>query len=240
MSGLASGARPAAPHALHLPRLRRSAPPAGARGPQRILRSRIPFTCQPGMRCGVCELKRLAIQRAWHVDDKVHEHSMHTARTRKRAQRGHAERRPEPHTQRGRARGAQGPGRGHAPGARPSRVSAAHTPEGRGDAAAHRCAGERAGPTGTPPPPARRKRRSWPRRRPARRPRPHRLASASSNAGTRSQRRGGRTRATAAGMSHPPALPSGPTAAGRRRAAHPSPTSRNRTPPQPGRGTAGP
>ena len=43
-----------------------------------------------------------------HVDDKLHEHTVHTVRARKRAQRGHTERRPEVRAQRGHARGAQG------------------------------------------------------------------------------------------------------------------------------------
>ena len=33
-----------------------------------------------------------AARSAWQVDDKVHEHSVHTARARRRAQRGYAER----------------------------------------------------------------------------------------------------------------------------------------------------
>jgi hypothetical protein len=44
----------------------------------------------------------------WHVDDKLHEHTVHTARAHRRAQRGHPERWPELRAQRGHARGTQG------------------------------------------------------------------------------------------------------------------------------------
>jgi len=43
-----------------------------------------------------------------HVDDKLHKHTVQTVRARRRAQRGHTERRPEVRAQRGYTRGAQG------------------------------------------------------------------------------------------------------------------------------------
>ena len=72
-----------------------------------------------------------------HVNDKLHECTVYTIRTRRHAQRGHTERRPEARARRGYARGAQG---AHARAwcmLAMSRSACAH-PRGRGNAAAHR------------------------------------------------------------------------------------------------------
>ena len=72
-----------------------------------------------------------------HVNDKLHECTVYTIRTRRHAQRGHTERRPEARARRGYARGAQG---AHARAwcmLPMSRSACAHC-RGRGNAAAHR------------------------------------------------------------------------------------------------------
>jgi hypothetical protein len=98
-----------------------------------------------------------------HVNDKLHECTVHTIRTRRHAQRGHTERRPEARARRGYARGAQG---AHARAwcmLAMSRSACAH-PRGRGSrhaSAVRRKRGARPvaakraspGPPRTPPPP---------------------------------------------------------------------------------------
>ena len=90
-----------------------------------------------------------------HVNDKLHECTVHTVRARRHAQRGHTEQRPEARAQQGYARGAQG---AHARAwcmLAMSRSACAH-PRGRGNAAHRRGATARretTQPAGTPPPP---------------------------------------------------------------------------------------